>query len=126
MSKKNSKKRISKSNKSFKKKKSDNKEKFGVFPIYRTKHAERHPHVVVLQGKDENISVGLTTKNASGDLIPVKYSNGKKAFMKRSASRKKKSLYERKQENYFLDKESEKIAYQKAIYKMLKDIDKKK
>ena len=70
--------------------------KYGILPIRRVKYGDRHPHVVVLEGDNENISVGLTTSNKRGDLTPVRYSNGKKGYMKRNADRKDKYFYDRK------------------------------
>lgn len=78
-----------------------------------------------MEGTKENISVGLTTKNPRNDLIKVKYSNGETAYMKRTATRQSKKLYDKKKLNYTLDKDSEKLAYEIAIKKMLKDINKK-
>lgn len=77
-------------------------------------------------GNTENISVGLTSKNPRNDLIKIKYSNGETAYMKRTATRQNKKLYDKKKLNYTLDKKSEDLAYDIAIRKMLKDIGKKK
>ena len=91
-------------------------------PIRRVKYGDRHPHVVVLEGDNENISVGLTTSNKRGDLTPVRYSNGKKGYKKRNADRKDKYFYDRL-EKYHLDVESENKAYKIAINKLLKDLE---
>ena len=72
---------------------------YGVLPVHRVKQDKRHPHVVVLKGKKENISVGLTTKNPQWDLIEVKYSNGQKGYMKRTAHNKKNLLMIKKKRN---------------------------
>ena len=119
---------MTKSQKNKKKKKSSRKPRrrneYGIMPIHRSKYQPRHPHVVILQGKKENISVGLTTENSRGDLIPVKYSNGETAFMKRTAARQSNNLYASKEEKYKLDKVSEHKAYEIAVRKMLGDIGK--
>jgi len=106
-------------------KKKDNKI-FGVLPIQIIKRGKRHPHVVVLQGKEENISVGLTTKDPRDDLMKVKYSNGKEGYMKRTSTRKPTDMYDSEVLKYNLDIESEKKAYEIAIRKILKDIGNKK
>lgn len=107
-------------------KKKKSKNLYGEFPIHRVKQGNKHPHVLVYKGDKENISVGLTTKNPRGDLISVKYSNGKKGFMKRTATRQSSKKYDDKELNYRLDKKSENLAYSIATNKLLKDIGKKK
>lgn len=107
-----------------KKKKSIKKNTFGIVPIQRSKFNPRHPHVMVIVGDKENITVGLTTKNKRNDLIPVNYSNGDSAFMHRTATRQSSKLYSNHIENFKLDKASENKAYKIAINKMLKDIGK--
>lgn len=94
-------------------------------PIKRIKFYPRHPHVVVFEGDDENISLGLTSSNTRGDLIPVTCSNGKKVYMKRTATRQNKNLYDSRVEKYKLDKQSEEKAYEIAKNKLLNDIGKK-
>ena len=108
------------------KQRSNNYLKFGKMPIKRVKFGDRHPHVIICEGDFENISVGLTTSNNRKDLKRVYYSNGKTAYMKRTASRENVSQYESKTEKYHLDLESENRAYKIAINKLLKDIGKDK
>lgn len=100
--------------------------KFGSFPIHRVKQGSKHPHIVVMQGQKENISVGLTTKNPRGDLIKVFYSNGKTGYMKRTATRQSTNKYDKKKLNYYVDKQSEEIAYRIAMNKLLSGIGKSK
>ena len=95
---------------------------FGQVPIQRIKFEPKHPHVMIITGEDENITVGLKTNNSSGDLIPVTYSNGNKAYMKRTATRTNSKVYFKKVENYTLDSKSEAIAYRIATNNLLKDI----
>ena len=96
---------------------------YGVFPIKRLKVGKKkHYHVIVLQGDKENISIGLTSKNKRGDLLPVKYSNKGVGFMKRTASREFVKYYDNKLEKFNIDKESENKAYRIAMNKLLKDI----
>lgn len=51
--------------------------------------------------------------------------SGKSAYMKRTATRQSKKLYYKKKLNYTPDKESENLAYEIALKKLLKDISKK-
>lgn len=100
---------------------------YGVFPIKRLKVGKKkHYHVIVLLGEKENISVGLTSNNKRGDLIPVKYSNKDSGYMKRTASRELTKSYDDKIQNFTIDKQSEERAYRIAINKLLKDIGKTK
>ena len=80
--------------------------------------------MIVLSGKKENISVGLTSNNTRGDLLPVKYSNGSSGYMKRTASREYANAYDNKIENFTVDIDNEKIAYRIAMNKLLNDIGK--
>lgn len=95
-------------------------------PIHRLKYSPKHPHLVVMQGQKENISIGLTTKNPRGDLIKVTYSNGKTGYMKRTATRESKKKYDKERLNYHVDKKSEEIAYRIAMNKLLNGIGKTK
>lgn len=106
--------------------KNESNNSHGNFPIHRVKQGRKHPHVVVYKGDKENISVGLTSKNPRGDLFDVNYTNGKKAFMKRTATRQSNKKYDDKELNLNLDKKSEDLAYRIATNKLLKDIGKNK
>ena len=99
---------------------------YGNMPIHRAKFGNRHPHLVVIHNDKEFISVGLTTSNKRNDLRKVYYSNGKQAYLKRNAERKKRSLYEKKRERFNVDIETENHAYKIAMNKLLNDFENKR
>lgn len=89
------------------------------------KSKKKHPHVIVLQGKKKNYSLGLTHDSEDGKLREVFYSDGSKGYIKRNVTHDDVVKYDKKVLDIKLDKESEEYAYKKAIIKMLKDLENK-